>query len=264
MCLPAKLSRANWMGHLEPSDPQRLVMGDCRCYTAVVSPTEGLTSSAPPRDTISADWPWGSGQGEQGAGSASGGSSLQKENSQQGALSERIRSERRADSRPCRRRRSPHRRSCRPWSALLGFRLDLGPGPSLSRDLGTPGPGLDLTLPRRETVFTRCPSPGPGARSRQEPPGGARRLSPPGPLPTSPSAVLGPAVLVQLLGVVVVVLVAHGLLTFSILESQRDRERARVTRGTRDTAPNHTRCPLFPPIRTGDSDGRVSDPGSQP
>lgn len=79
MCLPAKLSRANWMGHLEPSDPQRLVTGDCRCYTAMVSPTEGLTSSAPPRDTISADRPQGAAKGSRGQGQPQGAAHYRKE-----------------------------------------------------------------------------------------------------------------------------------------------------------------------------------------
>lgn len=62
---------------------------------------------------------------------------------------------------------------------------------------------------------------GQSAGPSQEPP------CPPGPraLPTSASAVLGPAILVQLLGIFVVVIVSQGLLALSVLEQPRREDR---------------------------------------
>lgn len=57
--LPIKLSRANWMGDLEPCKHWRLIMGDCRCYTGVVLRTEGLAGSASPLEMASAARPYG-------------------------------------------------------------------------------------------------------------------------------------------------------------------------------------------------------------
>lgn len=69
-------------------------------------------------------------------------------------------------------------------------------------------------------AFTDCFSLGPKSSSRRKVPLGS---VPPGPLPTSSSAILGPAVLVQLLGVLIIVLLSHRLLTFCILDSRKER-----------------------------------------
>ena len=164
----------------------------------------------------------------------------------QGASSKSITRGPRVDLRPCRRHRSLRRRSSRPCSSHLGCLLDHGPGPSLSLDLGNPGRGLDLTLQRRERAFIRSLCPGPESCCCQEEPLPSLLPCRSEPLPTSPSAVLGPAVLVQLLGIIVIVLISHRLLTLSILEPRAEESRNVVIWGTMNHVLNYTRHLLLP------------------
>lgn len=158
-------------------------------------------------------------------GSASGDNSFKEKKISKGALSKSIIRGQRVDLHPCRRRRSLRHRSSRPCSSHLGCLLDHGPDPSLSLDLGNPGRGLDLTLQRRQTAFICSLCPGPKSCCCQEEPLPSLLPCPSEPLPTSPSAVLGPAVLVQLLGIIVIVLISHRLLTLSILEPRAEESR---------------------------------------
>lgn len=71
-------------------------------------------------------------------------------------------------------------------------------------------------------------------------------MCPSWPLPTSSSAVLGPAVLVQLLRIIVIILVSHWLLTFSILGSPREEKQESVIWGTTNHVLHGTLCPFLP------------------
>lgn len=82
-------------------------------------------------------------------------------------------------------------------------------------------------------------------------------------LPTSSSAILGPAVLVQFLGIFIIILISHWLLTFSILEFQKE---GKHYTGTINTAPKYTLPPFVFSFTQDNSDleGQMSAQGLPP